>query len=193
MIVQLTGNLIEKHPGYALLDVHGVGYGVNLSLAASEHLPPLGTTCTLLTHLIVREDEQTLFGFLKSEERELFRLLLTVSGIGPRTAIAILGNIPAQELLNAIASGDTKRLTLVNGIGKKSAQRLILELREKVTTLTLSTPTPENHLLKDAILALTTLGFPQEQALRMAQETLQEQPNLSAVGDLVKAALAKRR
>ncbi|MBI3144417.1 MAG: Holliday junction branch migration protein RuvA, partial [Pseudogulbenkiania sp.] len=134
MIGRLTGQLIEKLPPQIVVDVGGVGYEVDVPMSTFYQLPALGDKTTLYTHLVVREDAHLLFGFASKGERETFRQLIKVSGIGARIALAILSGLSADELALAVASEDLKRLSSVPGIGKKTAERLVLELRGKLAT-----------------------------------------------------------
>ncbi|HIU73713.1 MAG TPA: Holliday junction branch migration protein RuvA, partial [Candidatus Aphodousia faecipullorum] len=133
MIGRIQGRLIESNPPHILVDVHGVGYEIDVPMSTFYSLPNLGSEVTLLTHMIVREDAQLLYGFLTAEERETFRILLKVSGIGARTALAVLSGLSVPDLVNAVALQDAAILTRVPGIGKKTAERLILELKDKLT------------------------------------------------------------
>ena len=125
MIGRIQGKLIESNPPRILVDVHGVGYEIDVPMSTFYSLPNLGSEVTLLTHMIVREDAQLLYGFLTAEERETFRILLKVSGIGARTALAVLSGLSVPDLVNAVALQDAAILTRVPGIGKKTAERLI--------------------------------------------------------------------
>lgn len=135
MIAQLAGALAQKSPDHLVIDVQGVGYQVFVSLNAFYRLPEPGDRVNLLIHTHVREDALQLYGFLDREEKDLFQLLLGVSGIGPRLAINILSGTPAHELQQALEAGDLVRLTAIPGIGKKTAERLVVELRDKVKLL----------------------------------------------------------
>ena len=131
MIARLSGVLAEKAPPSVLVDVGGVGYEVQVPMSTFYNLPGLGEKVTLLTQFIVREDAQLLYGFLTATERESFRELIKISGVGPRIALAVLSGLNANELAQAVASQETARLIKVPGIGKKTAERMVLELREK--------------------------------------------------------------
>jgi holliday junction DNA helicase RuvA len=132
MIGRLSGLLAEKSPPMVLLDVHGVGYEVDVPMSTFYNLPALGEPVTLLTHFVVREDAQVLFGFLTAPERATFRLLVKISGVGPRTALSILSGLSVGELAQAVTRQDGARLVKVPGIGKKTAERLLLELKGKL-------------------------------------------------------------
>lgn len=173
MISHLTGKILYRAPDGCTIDVNGVGYEVHTSFSTFETLPDVGCEAKLaiLTH--VREDQITLFGFATIEEKRLFQRLIGVSGVGPKTALAMLSGMSPDGLMNSIISGDTIALTAIPGIGKKSAERIILELREKIAKDLQSSPAstalPRGHLREDAISALTNLGYQRaaaEQALQ---------------------------
>ena len=132
MIGRLSGRLAEKTPPQVLLDVHGVGYEIDVPMSTFYNLPAWGETVTLLTHFVVREDAQVLFGFLTAPERATFRELVKISGVGPRTALSILSGLSVSELAQAVTRQDGARLVKVPGIGKKTAERLLLELKGKL-------------------------------------------------------------
>src|SRR5262245_22121847 len=132
MIASLRGALLEKHPNQVIVDVHGVGYDVAIPVSTYSALPESGKEVTLRVHTHVREDAIALFGFVSSEEKVLFEKLIGVSGIGPKLAITVLSGLAAADLTTAIRSGDVQRLTRIPGIGKKTAERMVLELRDKV-------------------------------------------------------------
>lgn len=131
MIDTISGKLIKKLPTYALIDVGGVGYGIHIPISTYHQLSGLNENATLFTHLIVREDSLLLYGFFTTDEKRIFLALISVSGIGARTALAVLSTLSAGEFEQAVIRDDVKRLTGVAGVGKKSAQRIILELKEK--------------------------------------------------------------
>ncbi|MTD32977.1 Holliday junction branch migration protein RuvA [Paludibacterium denitrificans] len=170
MIGRLTGTLIEKLPPRVVVDVGGVGYEVDVPMTTFYQLPPLGQSTTLFTHLVVREDAHLLFGFASKEERQTFRQLIKVSGIGAKIALAILSGMTADELALAVAGEDIKRLSSVPGIGKKTAERLVLELRGKLATAgAVTTPgglpfvaTPDEK--SDIVNALLALGYNDKEA-----------------------------
>ncbi|WP_434630822.1 Holliday junction branch migration protein RuvA [Chromobacterium sp. CV08] len=170
MIGRLSGKLIEKLPPQVVVDVNGVGYEVDVPMTTFYQLPALGQPCTLFTHLVVREDAHLLFGFASKEERQTFRQLIKVSGIGAKIALALLSGMTADELAVAVASEDIKRLSSVPGIGKKTAERLALELRGKLATGgNLTVPgglpfaaTPDEK--SDIVNALLALGYNDKEA-----------------------------
>jgi Holliday junction DNA helicase RuvA len=132
MIGKLTGTLLEKNPPQILLDCHGVGYEVDVPMSTFYHLPASGEKLSLLTHFVVREDAQILYGFATAGEREAFRQLIKISGVGPRTALAVLSGLSVADLAQAVSTQETGRIVKVPGIGKKTAERLLLELKGKL-------------------------------------------------------------
>lgn len=187
MIGRIQGRLIESYPPHILVDVHGVGYEIDVPMSTFYSLPNLGSEVTLLTHMIVREDAQLLYGFLTAEERETFRILLKVSGIGARTALAVLSGLSVADLVNAVALQDAAILTRVPGIGKKTAERLILELKDKLTgALPNATGlTAMNSVTSDIINALIGLGYTD----REARAAVKKLPDDVSVSDGIRMAL----
>jgi len=186
MIGRLTGTLAEKSPPQLLIDVNGVGYNVDVPMSSFYNLPALGERVTLLTHFVVREDAQVLFGFLTHEERSTFRLLVKISGVGPRTALSILSGLSVSELAQAVALQESARLVKVPGIGKKTAERLLLELKGKLGDA-LSTPTATiaSDAQGDIQQALLALGYND----REAAAALKALPADVGVSDGIKLAL----
>lgn len=171
MINRLSGKLIEKAPPQVVLDVNGVAYEIDVPMTTFYQLPALGEWIFLYTHLVVREDAHLLFGFASKGERETFRQLIRISGIGARIALAILSGMTVAELAAAIANDDTKRLSSVPGIGKKTAERLVLELRGKrihrgdtTAENTLTTPAVSGNE-EDILNALMALGYSEKEAI----------------------------
>ena len=171
MISRLTGALLEKHPPQVVLEVNGVGYEVDVTMTTFYQLPALGECCSLYTHLVIREDAHLLFGFSSKEERQTFRQLIKISGIGAKIALSILSGMTSDELAHAIASEDLKRLSSVPGIGKKTAERLVLELRGKLTPVgKVSTASNRSPVVDDDILnALLALGYTSKEASNATQ------------------------
>jgi Holliday junction DNA helicase RuvA len=162
MIAYLRGRLISRHPNQAVVETGGVGYDVTISVPTFSDLPPLGGDVALHIHTHVREDQLALYGFLKAEEKQLFEKLITVSGIGPKLAITILSGMAAQELGNAIRGNDVARLTKIPGIGRKTAERLVLELRDKLPAVGQDVPAAIatlNSVQEDVLSALVNLGY----------------------------------
>ncbi|MBS0484053.1 MAG: Holliday junction branch migration protein RuvA [Proteobacteria bacterium] len=166
MIGRLTGTLLEKHPPQVLLDVQGVGYEIDVPMSTFYELPALGAKLTLHTHLVIREDLHLLFGFATESERQTFRQLIKISGIGARTALALLSGLSVSDLHRAVSMQDSARLIKVPGIGKKTAERLLLELRDKLGSAAInpdhssSAPTQDS----DIINALLSLGYNDREA-----------------------------
>ena len=187
MIGRLTGTLAEKSPPQLLIDVNGVGYQVDVPMSSFYNLPGLGERVTLLTHFVVREDAQLLFGFLTVEERATFRLLVKISGVGPRTALSILSGLSVNELAAAVSRQDGARLVKVPGIGKKTAERLLLELKGKLgadLSLPSTGPAP-SEAQTDISQALQALGYNE----REAQAALKALPADVGVSDGIRLAL----
>ncbi|TAL13425.1 MAG: Holliday junction branch migration protein RuvA [Aquabacterium sp.] len=186
MIGRLTGSLAEKSPPLVLLDVQGVGYEVQVPMSTFYNLPALGAPVTLLTQLIVREDAHLLYGFLTPAERAAFRELVKISGIGPRTALAVLSGLSSDELAAAVSAQDTARLVKVPGIGKKTAERLLLELKGKLAP-DLGTPAAvaAGGAGADILQALLALGYSD----REAQAAIKKLPAEIGVSEGIKQAL----
>jgi Holliday junction DNA helicase RuvA len=166
MITQLTGRLIQKNPPAVVLEVNGVGYELDVPMSTFYALPELGGSVTLLTHFVVREDAQLLFGFLTAKERTAFRQLIKISGVGPRIGLAVLSGLSVDELAQAVALQESDRLTRVPGIGKKTAERLVLELKGKLAeaipgaAAAGSSPAAQTEVLH----ALMALGYSEKEA-----------------------------
>ncbi len=187
MIGRLTGILAEKNPPQVLVDVNGVGYEVDVPMSTFYNLPALGERVVLLTHFVVREDAQVLYGFLTHEERATFRQLVKISGVGPRTALSILSGLSVNELAQAVSLQESGRLVKVPGIGKKTAERLLLELRDKLPrTVSLSTAAaPAASSSSDILNALLALGYNE----REAQAAMKQLPADVSVSDGIRQAL----
>jgi Holliday junction DNA helicase RuvA len=165
MIGRLVGQLAEKTPPQILVDVNGVGYEVDVPMSTFYNLPALGERVTLLTHFVVREDAQLLYGFLSAEERATFRLLIKIAGIGARTALSILSGLSVAELSQAVTRQEAGRLVKVPGIGKKTAERLLLELKGKLgADLGLPGATIVSDNQGDIVQALIALGYNEKEA-----------------------------
>ncbi len=196
MYQYLTGTLAEKTATGAVIDVNGVGYQVHIPLSTYAGLPALGQQVRLLTHFIVREDVQALYGFASEEERQLFRQLLSVSGIGPKSAIGVLSGCTIPELKQAIIEGSLIKLTAIPGIGKKTAERLVVELREKIVleerrfSAPGSKPGPEDELMEDSLRALIELGYRKQNAKEAIQRALKDADGKKfTVPDLIRVSL----
>jgi Holliday junction DNA helicase RuvA len=159
MIAHLRGKLIAKHPNQAIVEAAGVGYDVNISVSTFSELPALGAEVAMFVHTHVREDALTLFGFLRAPEKQLFEKLISVSGIGPRLAITILSGMQADAAVAAIRGNNVAALTRVPGIGKKTAERMVLELRDKLEAFGVAAATTASPVEEDVLSALVNLGY----------------------------------
>ena len=192
MITQIRGKLVEKNPTYAVVDCNGVGYLMHISLNTYSSLPN-DEYVLLYTHLSIREDAHTLYGFSTKIEREVFRLLTSVSGVGPSTARTMLSSMTSEEVSQAIASENVKLIQTVKGIGAKTAQRVIVDLKDKVLkTFDIDevSVVQNNTNKEEALSALEVLGFVRKQADKVIGEILKETPDAS-VEMLIKRALKK--
>jgi Holliday junction DNA helicase RuvA len=187
MIGRLTGTLVEKNPPQLLLDVQGVAYEVDVPMSTFYNLPATGERVTLFTHLVVREDAHLLFGFGTEQERGAFRQLLKISGVGARTALSVLSGLSVAELAQAVTRQEAGRLTKIPGIGKKTAERLLLELKDKLGADVTSTVgihrTPP--AMSDVLNALFSLGYSDKEAVAAVKQL----PEGIAVGDGIRQAL----
>jgi Holliday junction DNA helicase RuvA len=199
MINFLHGKLVEVLPTQLTVDVHGVGYEVLIPLSSYDKLPSPGNEIKILTHLAVREDAHVLYGFMTAPEREMFRLLInTVSGIGPKIALNILSGMNVTALRGAVANGDVKALSQISGVGKKTAERIVVELKDRIGTAgaweALSAQralSPLDQKTNDAALALLALGFKQTEAHDAVRSALAALGEKVTVEDLVRACLKK--
>jgi Holliday junction DNA helicase RuvA len=186
MIGRISGTLVANTPPRLVIDCHGVGYEVDVPMSTLYQMPALGQAVTLLTHFVVREDAQQLFGFATDPEREAFRALIKISGIGARTALSLLSGMSVQDLAQAVTLQESGRLTKVPGIGKKTAERLLLELKGKIgadIAPTASQTTPDQPL--EILQALLALGYSDKEA----QLALKQVPKDSSVSDGIRLAL----
>lgn len=192
MIGRLRGVLLEKEPPVLLVDVQGIAYEVEAPMTTFYDLPPSGQEVVLHTHLVVREDAHLLFGFSRPAQRALFRALIKVSGVGPRVALAILSGMNEQEFAACVAAGDTARMTKVPGIGKKTAERLIVEMRDKVEgslqAVSLSDQPGIQDPTGEAVSALIALGYKGNEASRLVSSVAGE--NLTTE-DIIRQALRR--
>ena len=193
MITHIHGKLVEKTPTYVVVDVNGVGYKIKISLQTfssinSEH-------CKLFTHLAIKEDSHTLFGFFEESERHLFRNLISVSGVGPSTAQVILSTYSPTEIIHHITTADVKAIESVKGIGAKTAQRIIIDLKDKLAkgmpVSDLLFEKTDNTIKEEALSALLALGFAKKGAESKVEKVLKANPEISNVEELVKAALSQ--
>lgn len=193
MITFLDGILEEKQPARVVMNVGGIGYEVAVPLSCFDRLPSEGEKARLLIYHHITDSSQALFGFSADEERRLFTMLLGVSGVGPKIAVSALSGLSVRELKTALVEGDVKRISSISGIGKKTAERVIVELRDKFSggetleALAGAEAEPGDHRLRDAALALVSLGYKQEDARKMIKKAAND-PSAS-VEDLIRKAL----
>jgi Holliday junction DNA helicase RuvA len=186
MIGRIQGTLIANNPPRLLIDCHGVGYEIDVPMSTLYQMPAIGQQVTLLTHFVVREDAQQLFGFAQESEREAFRALIKISGIGARTALSLLSGMSVEELAQAVTLQESGRLTKVPGIGKKTAERLLLELKGKLGAdigVGGQSQAPDSQL--EILQALTALGYSDKEA----QLALKQVPQGTSVSDGIRVAL----
>jgi len=199
VIAYLHGKLAESTPTHVVVDCHGVGYSVFIPLSSYDKLPPRDGEVKLLTyhHVVSQDGAHQLYGFVTPQEREMFLLLISISGIGPKLAINILSSTSISALRSAIASGDTKTLSALRGIGKKTAERLVVELKDKIGGAAAfeakgRAATPEEQKLTDAVLALVSLGYKQVDAHRAVLTATEGLGSKTSVEELVRAVLRSR-
>ena len=186
MIGKLSGILIEKNPPQVMVDCHGVGYEVDVPMSTFYNLPSVGDKISLLTHFVVREDAQILYGFASAEERTAFRQLIKISGVGPRMALGVLSGLSVAELAQAISLQEAGRLVKIPGVGKKTAERLLLELKGKMGTDLVTGPVSAQHSTQNDIMqALMTLGYSDKEA----SAAFKQLPADIGVSDGIKQAL----
>lgn len=195
MISFLEGQIVQKFPTKIIMNVNGVGYEVNISLNTYEQLPRDRDTIQILTYLHVREDSMQLFGFVSADERDLFVKLIGVSGVGPRLAQGMLSGTTPQDFKTAVLTNDLGRLTAIPGVGRKTAQRLVLDLKDKFQSDKLqemaAEPTLQESMSEEAVLALISLGYKQAIAQKAVREVLHREPELNTLEELVKFSLAQ--
>lgn len=190
MITHIRGRLVEKHPDHVVVECNGLGYFLVISLQTFSNLPDR-EDIHLFTHQVIREDAHTLYGFYSKTEREIFKLLLSVSGVGPSTAITMLSSMDTEEIQEAIAREDVSKIQSVKGIGLKTAQRVIVDLRDKILKsyeISEELQTPNNTIRNEALSALEVLGFNKKKVEKTIQVILQDSPDMS-LEDLIKKAL----
>jgi Holliday junction DNA helicase RuvA len=198
MIAFLNGKLVGALPTQALVDVNGVGYELSIPLSSYDKLPPVGESIRILTHLAVREDAHVLYGFMTTAERDLFRLLVNnVSGVGPKLALAVLSGMSVTNFKAAVVNSDVGAISKISGLGKKTAERIVLELKDKLgvaaaweAASAAHAPTPEEGRANEAVLALIALGYKQIDAHKTVRD-LQTAGEAKSAEDLVKLALKK--
>ncbi len=198
MITFLDGKLVSALPTQATVDVSGVGYEVFIPLSSYDKLPAAGQSVRILTHLHVREDAHVLYGFMSAAERDLFRLLVNhVSGIGPKLALAVLSGMSVSNFKSAVVNSDVTALAKISGLGKKTAERIVLELKDKLgvaaaweAASAAHAPTPEEEEANEAVLALIALGYKQIDAHKSVRE-MQQKGEAKSAQELVKLALKR--
>lgn len=202
MINHVKGKLVELELTHAVIDIQGLGYFINIPMSTYDRLPRTGAEVALRTHMVVREDDMSLFGFASEEERKLFRLLISVSGVGAKTAIAVLSSLPVGNFCDAIVNADVKIVSKISGIGKKTAERLVLELRDKVSALVagnlvsggvdLDVSDEDASAVNDAILALETLGYRPDKIRKIIKTVVEKMSSGPKASDeIIKLALAE--
>ncbi len=200
MIAYLHGKLVDALPTQVTVEVHGIGYDVLIPLSSFDKLPKPGQELTLLTHLVVREDAHVLYGFMSAEERELFRLLIgTVSGIGPKIALNVLSGMNPTAFRGAVANGDVRALSQISGVGKKTAERIVVELRDKFgaqgaweASSARHGLSAEDQKINDAVLALMALDYKQVEAHELVRAAATNLGPQATLEELVRASLQKR-
>ena len=198
MIAYVRGTLVEKEPTRAVIEAGGVGYELLVPLSTYEKLPRTGSEAKLLAYHCVREDDEILFGFWAEDEKAMFAKLTSVSGVGPKIALAILSGSSIAELAMSIAGGDAKRISAIKGVGKKTAEKICVELKDKVSEFAFSgrdggpgrTATP---VMQDAVAALRALGFNEETSSKMVADVLAKNPQTESVEMIIKLALGGRK
>ena len=199
MITFLHGRLVHALPTQATIDVGGVGYEVFIPLSSYDKLPEVGQPIEILTHLHVREDAQILYGFMSTPERDLFRLLVNhVSGIGPKLALAVLSGMSVNNFKAAVVNNDAVSLSKISGVGRKTAERMVLELKDRVgvaaaweAASAAHAPTPEQEQANEAVLALIALGYKQIDAHKLVRDLQEHEGAGKSAEELVKLALKK--
>jgi Holliday junction DNA helicase RuvA len=192
MIGYLTGKIISKKPTQILLDVGGVGYLVNISISTFDKLPDKSETASLHTYLNVREDVLDLYGFFTKEEKDMFELLISINGVGPKLAQSILSGIELHDLTEALKTGNLGRIVAIPGIGRKTGERMIVELRDKIDSLAGSIGSVDDvkySVQTDAVTALTSLGYNRKVAERTIR-SIQESNSSMEIEELIKSALS---
>ena len=186
MIGRLFGSLVDKQAPDVLIDVNGVGYEVQLPLTSFYELPDVGEQATIYTHFVVREDAQLLYGFISKQERSLFRLLIKANGVGPKLALTILSGLTAEQFVQCVEHDDVTTLVKLPGVGKKTAERLLIEMRDRIKELSISpaqlsatqnvsaSPLIKNNGFDDAVAALVSLGYSAQQANKAVKAVYKE-------------------
>ena len=195
MIVYLDGILAEKSPAGVIVECGGVGYEALIPLSTFDRLPATGDKVKIFTYHAVREDDEILFGFATPEERDMFTQVTSVSGVGPKTALAVLSGFTIGDLQLALSQGDAKRIATVKGVGKKTAERIVVELKDKVNPIealansSAASSGTQRTMLRDAMLALSALGFTEDKARKMVSDVLEADPKIADTETVIKRAL----
>jgi len=192
MFAYIEGRIVEKSPTRVVLDVNGLGYELNISVNTYERIPQRGEKVRLFTYLHVREDLMQLYGFREPDERDLFLQLISVSGVGPRMAQGILSRVTVEDFARAVATDDYLMLTQIPGVGKKTAQRLVMELRDKLAPREVAASpgtSPAVSFAEEAVLALISLGYRRGEAEKLVRRALQAEKQPESVEVLIKRAL----
>ena len=195
MIAYVSGTLAEKTPARIVVEACGVGYEMSISLSTYDRLPATGSPAKVFAYHHVREDAETLFGFATEDEKEMFGKLTGVSGVGPKIALAILSGLTLADLSLAIASGEAKRISAVKGVGKKTAEKICVELKDKVNAfeaMSSASGTRSKAFLRDAVLALAALGYGEENASKMVSQVVSGHPEAEDTETVIRLALAGR-
>ena len=190
MITQIQGKMVEKNPDHVVVECNGLGYHVNISLQTFSNIPDQ-ENLKLYTHLVIREDAHILFGFYSKTEREIFKMLISVSGVGPSIAITMLSSMDTGEIQQAIGSEDVSKIQSVKGIGLKTAQRVVVDLKDKILKsyeISEDLPSSNNTIKIEALSALEVLGFSRKKIEKVIQVILQNSPDIS-LEELIKQAL----
>lgn len=198
MIAYLKGKLDTKHQEFAIIDVNGVGYEVEISTQTLDQLPKEGTEVKLLVYHHITDNDQRLFGFASADEKELFELLITVKGVGPKLGLTILSGLPANQITAALVQSDKDALKQITGIGKKTAERMILELKDKIADLSMGVPDTSSgssgslpgNLKGEAISALESLGYRKRDAEKAVTAAAKQNGSLDDLQQLVKKSLS---
>ena len=197
MIAYIRGILAEKEPTRVVIEAGGIGYELLIPVSTYEKLPRIGSEAKLLAYHCVREDDEMLFGFATADEREMFGKLTSVSGVGPKIALAILSGSSVGELSMAIVGGDAKRIAAIKGVGKKTAEKICVELRDKVNALAFAGGSGDRNVAAptaaDAVAALRALGFNEETSSKMVAEVLAKHPEADSVETIIKLSLSERK
>ena len=197
MIAYVRGSLVEKSPTRAVVEAAGVGYELVIPISTYEKLPREGSEVKVLVFHCVREDDEILFGFATEDEKTMFAKLTSVSGVGPKIAVAILSGTSVAELATCISAGDAKRISAIKGVGKKTAEKICVELRDKVTSLMFSRRGGEvgaavSPIVGDALNALRSLGFNEETSTKMVTDVLAKHPEATDLESVIRLALSSR-